>query len=112
MTDALIGLAESLGLSSAATTHRVADLAAMVENGDADIALELIVDISRDLDVIRQQAVLRLRAAGFSWAEIAAMLEISAAAVHKRFGSLDPAVVRGGNNLTRTKGIARKPSKG
>ncbi|MBN9097011.1 MAG: hypothetical protein J0I49_02690 [Pseudonocardia sp.] len=54
--------------------------------GDVE-ALPALAALSADLDAAIGDAVLGLRAAGYSWAEIASRLGVSRQAVHQRWGS-------------------------
>jgi hypothetical protein len=64
-----------------------------VAAGDVDALPELAALAGR-VDDAMAAAVTGLRAAGYSWAEIAARLGITRQAAHQRWGHLEPGTVR------------------
>lgn len=106
MTEPLIGVASSLGLSRASYAT-VAMIAERVADGEADIALELLAELEVDVAAVRRHLVMDCRARGFSWGEIGSMLGCSGAAAHKKYGAWDTAVTAGGHNLTRSRGFEK-----
>lgn len=107
---ALVSRGEALGLSISGRMANIGRYATYDTNNDGEIALRDLAEIDADIETVRRHIVLQLRARGRSWAEIGTALGVSGAAAHKKFSPWDTAVVAGGNNLTRTKGVGRKPS--
>jgi hypothetical protein len=55
--------------------------------GDGDVeALVLLVDLAEEIDTAMAEAVMGLRAHGYSWAEIGVRLSISRQAAQQRWG--------------------------
>jgi hypothetical protein len=59
-------------------------LAALAGDEDPALGLVGVVNLRQTADACEQYQVARARAAGWSWAQIGAVLEVSAKAVHKK----------------------------
>lgn len=103
-TTELIDLGSSLGVYP----HALDDAIAAVEDDRLTDALAALRLADEAAIALRIYVVKTLRAEGKTWAEVGSRLGMSPQAAHKAYSAGDPAVVSGGNNLTRTRGAKRR----
>jgi DNA invertase Pin-like site-specific DNA recombinase len=63
------------------------ELAAAASSGDAAIGLRAVVALRRLAETLEAMQVENARRKGWSWQEIAAALDVSKQAVHKKYAS-------------------------
>ena len=66
------------------------DLAAAASSGDARVGLRAVLALRRLAEALEAMQVENARRSGWSWQEIAAALEVSKQAVHKKYASRLP----------------------
>ena len=66
------------------------ELAAAASSGDARVGLRAVLALRRLAEALEAMQVENARRSGWSWQEIAAALEVSKQAVHKKYASRVP----------------------
>jgi hypothetical protein len=66
------------------------ELAAAASSGDAGVGLRAVLALRRLAEALEATQVENARRAGWSWQEIAAALEVSKQAVHKKYAGRLP----------------------
>lgn len=89
MTEPLLTLGESLGLSLPGRMALLDRFGSYAANRDADLALRDLALIRQDVEVMTAHVVKQLRAQHASWADIGNALGITQQAAHKRFRHLE-----------------------
>jgi hypothetical protein len=66
------------------------ELAAAASSGDARVGLRAVLALRRLAEALEAMQVENARRSGWSWQEIAAALEVSKQAVHKKYANRVP----------------------
>lgn len=82
--DALIPASTPKALRSIA--DKATEVGRAWEAGQIEVEITMLRDLSTEVDALQAGAVKRARAAGLSWAQVAALLGVTKQAAHKRYG--------------------------